>query len=175
MVLVHGFGASGSQFNQTTQSLAKNLYSSLSITLEDADTILEVPKQSALLVAAPDLIGFGQSEKPCLTYTQYLWESFVASFTQDIILNPHLGACDSFVIGGNSIGGYTAMAVAADDSRHVDVSSSGAFGSSKCTGLILMNSAGRLYSREELLRNNKNQAAVSVTEQTALDMLGSSR
>ena len=61
LIMIHGFGASGSQFNKTTQSLAKNLIPSISTT----DT-------TVLVAAAPDLLGFGQSEKPCLTYTQYL-------------------------------------------------------------------------------------------------------
>ena len=67
------------------------------------------------------------------------------------------------------------MAVAADDTKDAEVTSSGASGSGKCRGLILMNSAGRLYSREELQNDNRLKSAVSITEATILDMLGPSR
>jgi len=169
LVMIHGFGASGSQFIQTTNSLAKNL----GLLLLQNENHPRISKPRTLLVATPDLLGFGQSEKPSLTYTQYLWESYVTSFTQEIVLNPRSAACESFVIGGNSIGGYTAMAVAADDATMVDVTASGAYGTGKCTGLILINSAGRLYSRDEI--KTMDQAAISVTEATALNLLGSSR
>jgi pimeloyl-ACP methyl ester carboxylesterase len=126
MLLIHGFGASGSQWTGTMEHLGDEHF-----------------------ILAPDLIGFGHSEKPPLTYTQYLWESYTASFHKEVAHH-----WESFIVGGNSIGGYTSMGVAADDAVPADeshVSASGSAGSGKCAGVILMNSAGQIKSRREVL------------------------
>ena len=146
MLLIHGFGASGSQWKGTMTSLSA-----------DDNHIL-----------APDLIGFGHSEKPPLTYTQYLWESYVSTFHKEIATH-----WESFVVGGNSIGGYTSMGVAADDmcvggdDNHV-VSASGAPGSGRCAGVILMNSAGRIKGRDQILENEEYTTIAQVTSRDAL-------
>ena len=57
ILLVHGFGASGTQWNKSMQSL-----------------------QSFSQGLAPDLLGFGRSEKPALSYTGYLWDAFCLDF-----------------------------------------------------------------------------------------------
>jgi hypothetical protein len=119
IALVHGFGASGSQWLKAIEAMQK-----------------EVKDQQYIEALAPDLIGFGQSEKPSLTYTQYLWESYTLAFMKDIALGKR--NWDSFTIGGNSIGGYTAMGAAADDSvtnanyQAFKVTASGSNGTRKC-------------------------------------------
>jgi pimeloyl-ACP methyl ester carboxylesterase len=81
---------------------------------------------------------------------------------------------DSFTIGGNSIGGYTAMGAAADDTTTFmsaeNVSALGSTGSGRCRGLVLMNSAGRILSKDEV-----NDSENTVAETTALNLLGTSR
>ncbi len=155
VVLVHGFGASGSQWEKAITELGLSLSGHRSV--------------EAL---APDLIGFGQSEKPSLSYTQYLWEGYTADCVKEIGLAKR--GWSSFTIGGNSIGGYTAMGAAADDDSAAEstenVSSLGSSGTKKCKGLVLMNSAGRILSNDEV-----NESGNTVAELTALDMLGISR
>jgi pimeloyl-ACP methyl ester carboxylesterase len=121
--------------------------------------------QHSNIVMAPDLIGFGQSEKPPLSYTQYLWESYILAFGKEIGKD-----WESFVVGGNSIGGYTAMAVAASDVAVAgkDVSSSGATGSNKCSGVVLMNSAGQILSREDIADTDGSSTVAKITSADAL-------
>ena len=164
IVLVHGFGASGSQWTKAIKALAKSL---------TPDVVCDDEYQAV----APDLLGFGESEKPQLSYTQYLWESCVASFIKEVCVRE--SKWDEFVIGGNSIGGYTSMGVAADDRVPISdsingvnaVSASGAPGTNRCTGLVLMNSAGRVLSREEVQNQSGLDALVTVGAETAGDDL----
>lgn len=164
IVFVHGFGASGSQWSKAIQSLSKYLPH-------------ELVGNHKYEVVAPDLLGFGESEKPQLSYTQYLWESYVSSFVKEISVREK--KWDEFIIGGNSIGGYTAMGVAADDTVPISdaiagvnaVSASGSPGTGRCTGLVLMNSAGRILSREEVEKTTGLDALVTVGAETAGDDL----
>jgi pimeloyl-ACP methyl ester carboxylesterase len=156
IVLIHGFGASGTQWNKAMQELAK---------------ISPTARQGL----APDLIGFGQSEKPALSYTSYLWDSYSMDFVKEIAIGAH--KWDSYSVGGNSIGGFTSISVAACDTAEIDsrsVSSSGAPGTGKCTGLVLMNSAGPLQSREEieaLQAKDPGLQLQSVAQNTAMNAL----
>lgn len=156
IVLIHGFGASATQWNKAMQELAK---------------ISPTASQGL----APDLIGFGQSEKPALSYTSYLWDSYSIDFVKEIATGAH--KWDSYSVGGNSIGGFTAISVAASDTAEIDsrsVSSSGAPGTGKCTGLVLMNSAGPLLSREEievLQTKGPGLQIQSVAQNTAMNAL----
>ncbi len=167
IALVHGFGASGSQWFKAIQELERNINGKVNV--------------EAL---APDLIGFGQCEKPSLTFTQYLWESYTAAFMKEIALGTK--DWDSFVIGGNSIGGYTTMSFAADDgvvvnedskseSDAVIVSASGASGSGRCKGLILMNSAGKVFKNGEVENLTTDTGITTVAEATASGRIGESR
>eukprot|EP00562_Extubocellulus_spinifer_P015082 CAMPEP_0178571782 /NCGR_PEP_ID=MMETSP0697-20121206/17846_1 /TAXON_ID=265572 /ORGANISM="Extubocellulus spinifer, Strain CCMP396" /LENGTH=826 /DNA_ID=CAMNT_0020206413 /DNA_START=169 /DNA_END=2649 /DNA_ORIENTATION=+ len=164
IVLVHGFGASGSQWSKAIKALTKSL---------TPDLVCDDEYEAV----APDLLGFGESEKPQLSYTQYLWESNVASFIKEVCVRE--SKWDEFVIGGNSIGGYTSMGVAADDRVPISdsingvnaVSASGAPGTNRCTGLVLMNSAGRILSREEVQNQSGLDALVTVGAETAGDDL----
>ena len=152
MLLVHGFGASGSQWTKVFQEMEGRVDAGL----------------------APDLIGFGQSEKPSLTYTQYLWESYLMTFIKEVALKKE--KWDTFAVGGNSIGGYTSMSVAADDrvDDMISVSSSGAPGTGRCIGLILMNSAGQIQKQEdvEAMRASGEKTQLrTVAEITFMDAL----
>lgn len=130
ILLVHGFGASGSQWNKAMSALS-NLATELHQGL------------------APDLIGFGQSEKPALSYTSYMWDSQVMDFVKDVAIPRHQWR--SFITGGNSIGGYTSMSFAAcDTAMGEEATSSGSSGTRLCKGLVLMNSAGPLKTKYEL-------------------------
>ena len=66
-IFIHGFGASGYQFQPLIKALTR---------AAGADSKSKFPSK----LFALDLLGFGQSEKPALTYTQYLWEAQVAHF-----------------------------------------------------------------------------------------------
>jgi len=154
IVLLHGFGASGSQWTKAITELKTCIR-----TEREVDAF------------APDLIGFGQSEKPPLTYSQYLWEGYTADCVKEFGLGKNKWA--KFIIGGNSIGGYTAMGVAADDTPLLVekdcVTSMGSVGSGRCSGLVLINSAGKLLSKEEI---NSSDYTTSVAVETASDLLG---
>lgn len=200
IVLVHGFGASGSQFGKTINELSKQLLSSISVSSKSKGTTIDIANDAVDDGLVTDLISFGQCEKPPLTYTQYLWSSQISSFTKEICL--HQKQCAEFVLGGNSIGGYTAMMSAADDtlrlrsdrkkakkkSRRTELSaggstmilsSSGAPGTGRCNGLILLNSAGQIRSKEDVddvMMNLEDELEdvifKSVAEITASDGLG---
>ena len=83
---MHGFGASGSQWNKAMDELCLAAAPSTAIT-------------GTIQGLAPDLIGFGHSEKPPLTYTQYLWESYVSGFVKEVAVKKE--KWDKFVVGGN--------------------------------------------------------------------------
>lgn len=141
VVLVHGFGASGSQWNKAMMELKLCVA---------ASTKAGPSTTTASQGLAPDLIGFGEAEKPALSYSGYMWDSQVLDFVKERAMAVH--GCTSFVTGGNSIGGFTSMSLAASDAADVDgrsLSSSGAPGTQRCTGLVLMNSAGPVKTLEE--------------------------
>jgi pimeloyl-ACP methyl ester carboxylesterase len=135
VLLVHGFGASGAQWNKAMTELSQ----------QDLG-------ESCRQGLAPDLLGFGEAEKPALSYTGYLWDSFIMEFVKEVAVPKH--GWKSFVVGGNSIGGFTAISLAASDtstpSDQPQVTSSGAPGTNLCTGLVLMNSAGPVFSEDEI-------------------------
>ncbi|CEM35645.1 unnamed protein product [Vitrella brassicaformis CCMP3155] len=106
VLLVHGFGASADQWRKTMAVL-----------------------QQHYEVFAIDMLGFGHSEKPRLTFTQYTWESLLRDFVLEVVRGP-------YYVAGNSIGGYMAQSLAAD-TRDL------------CRGTILLNSAGRVFTPAE--------------------------
>lgn len=73
LVLVHGFGASATQW-------------------------LDVMRESSVHSYAPDQLGFGHAEKPGISYTAYLWDSMLKDFCREIIPNEYVAAGNS--IGG---------------------------------------------------------------------------
>ena len=99
LLLIHGFGAS-------TDHWRKNI-SGLSDDFE---------------VWAIDLLGFGRSAKPEWQYGGDLWRDQLYDFINNVIGQP-------VVLAGNSLGGYSALCVAA---QRPDAA----------VGLVLLNSAG---------------------------------
>ncbi len=99
LLLVHGFGASTDHWRKNIHDL-----------------------QQDFEVWAIDLLGFGRSEKPDLTYSGQLWRDQLHDFIQTHIGRPT-------VLAGNSLGGYVSLAVGADYPEVV-------------AGVILLNSAG---------------------------------
>ena len=157
ILLVHGFGASGAQWNKLMKEL----------TLNNSEDLFQG--------LAPDLIGFGQAEKPAISYTGYLWDSQVLEFVKEVAVGKH--HWESYVVGGNSIGGFTSLQLSACDTAKVngrEVTSSGAPGSNRCNGLILMNSAGPLQTRDEVEASQNGVQGTekqSVAQATALNRL----
>jgi pimeloyl-ACP methyl ester carboxylesterase len=123
LVLVHGFGASATQW-------------------------LDLMRQSSSLSShthcyAPDQLGFGHSEKPGLSYTAYAWDAMLTDFCKEIVVPA------TYVAAGNSIGGFTSLSLAASDAAQIHQwSSNGAPGAHKCIGLVLCNSAGNIVARD---------------------------
>jgi pimeloyl-ACP methyl ester carboxylesterase len=99
LLLVHGFGASTDHWRKNITDLSSDFE-----------------------VWAIDLLGFGRSQKPNLAYSGELWRSQLHEFIAQKIGRPT-------VIAGNSLGGYAALCVAAEQSEAV-------------AGVILLNSAG---------------------------------
>jgi pimeloyl-ACP methyl ester carboxylesterase len=150
VLMVHGFGASGAQWNKLMCELSE---------IND----VPVPFFQGL---APDLLGFGQSEKPAISYTGYLWAAQIMDFVKEIAMQKN--RWDSYVVGGNSIGGFTSMSLAACDSATIhgeEVSSSGAPGTNRCTGLVLMNSAGPIQTRSEIQDGEPSVAQITILDE----------
>lgn len=99
LLLIHGFGAS-------TDHWRKNI----------------LPLSREFEVWAIDLLGFGRSSKPDIEYGGDLWRDQLYDFIQTVIQRPA-------VLAGNSLGGYSALCVAAQRPEAVE-------------GLVLLNSAG---------------------------------
>ena len=91
-----------------------------------------------------------------------IWWNFfceqVLDFVKECAIPKH--GWESYVVGGNSIGGFTSMSAAACDTARIVtddsqpqctlVTSRGAPGTGLCEGLILMNSAGPIKTKEEI-------------------------
>lgn len=99
LLLVHGFGASTDHWRKNLAGLS-----------------------SEFEVWAIDLLGFGRSAKADVPYSATLWRDQLHEFITEVIGQP-------VVLAGNSIGGYTALCVAAQRSESV-------------AGLVLLNPAG---------------------------------
>lgn len=99
LLLVHGFGASTDHWRKNISELSQEFE-----------------------VYAIDLLGFGRSQKPAWQYSGYLWRDQLHDFITEQVKRPT-------VIAGNSLGGYSALCVAADYPQSV-------------AGVILLNSAG---------------------------------
>ncbi|MEA5420301.1 alpha/beta fold hydrolase [Spirulina sp. CCNP1310] len=99
LLLVHGFGASTDHWRKNIAEL-----------------------QSDFEVWAIDLLGFGRSQKPDIAYSGDLWRDQLTDFIAEVIGRP-------VVLAGNSLGGYSALCVAAQRPQWAK-------------GLILLNCAG---------------------------------
>lgn len=99
LLLIHGFGASTDHWRKNIAEL-----------------------QNDFEVWAIDLLGFGRSAKPDWQYSGDLWRDLLFDFITTVIGQP-------VVLAGNSLGGYSALCVAA---QRRDAAA----------GLVLLNSAG---------------------------------
>jgi pimeloyl-ACP methyl ester carboxylesterase len=99
LLLIHGFGASTDHWRKNIAELSQDFQ-----------------------VWAIDLLGFGRAAKPAWNYTAELWRNQLHDFITEVIGRPT-------ILAGNSLGGYTALCVAA---THPE----------SAAGLILLNSAG---------------------------------
>jgi pimeloyl-ACP methyl ester carboxylesterase len=99
LLLIHGFGASTDHWRKNIAELSADFQ-----------------------VWAIDLLGFGRSAKPNIDYGADLWRDQIADFIEQVIKQP-------VAIAGNSLGGYTALCVAAQRPA-------------TAKGVILLNSAG---------------------------------
>ena len=106
LCVVHGFGSSARHFRSLTTALAAQGYT----------------------VYAPDLLGFGASEKPAAAYSPALWAQQVAAFLDEVV-----GEAPAVLIG-NSIGSQVAVIVASTAPEHV-------------AGLALLNVAAGMNQR----------------------------
>lgn len=100
IVLIHGFGASAFHWRYNIPELSKRYK-----------------------VYALDLLGFGWSEKAMIEYDSMVWMDQVVDFLKEVVKEPA-------VVVGNSLGGFTALAV-------------GASLPEKVTGVVVLNSAGQ--------------------------------
>lgn len=123
-VAVHGFGASANQWERLAGALPASVEH----------------------VVAVELLGFGLSAKPGVSYTQHLWERYVSDALA-MIAGP-------VVLCGNSIGGGLCAGVSANYPG-------------KVAGLVLCNTAGSLLDEEQL----REKGALDVAARTlALDL-----
>ena len=111
LLLIHGFGASTDHWRQNIAEL-----------------------QQDFEVWAIDLLGFGRSAKPNWQYSGNLWRDQLYDFITEVIGQPA-------VLAGNSLGGYSALCVAAQYP-------------SATAGLILLNSAGPFSDTSVKKRSN---------------------
>jgi pimeloyl-ACP methyl ester carboxylesterase len=81
---------------------------------------------------AVDLIGFGESDKPQLTYTISYFAKFIKNFLRQI------GIKDKITIIGHSLGGYIAIEYAIENKEHIEK-------------LVLIDSSGMLDKPTPLL------------------------
>lgn len=91
MLLLHGVNAAGSnqEFERVAERLATEYH-----------------------VVAPDLPGFGRSDRPPITYSGTLYESFVADFASEIVEKP--------ICVGSSLSGAYAVAAARDGTEFAE-------------------------------------------------------
>ena len=114
LVLLHGFGGSIDQYSGLARELSAQGH----------------------VVYGLDSQGFGNSEKPPLSFNQYTWRDHALEFIDQHVLESKDNNNLPLVLCGNSIGGFAAA------------SSAAVLGSSRCAGVVLFNSAGRILEED---------------------------
>ncbi|KAK9836212.1 hypothetical protein WJX84_000739 [Apatococcus fuscideae] len=129
IVLVHGFGASAYHWRYNIPDLARKYR-----------------------VYAVDLLGFGWSEKACVSYEGYaIWQEQLSDF---IALK---AGGQPVVLVGNSLGGYNSLATAARYPRLV-------------RGVVLVNAAGRFEDSDGVDNlESPIEAALTDSEKAVLE------
>jgi pimeloyl-ACP methyl ester carboxylesterase len=122
ILLVHGFGASTDHWRKNIEELSENYR-----------------------VWAIDMLGFGRSQKPRLTYTGELWRDQLQAFCQEIIQEP-------VFVAGNSLGGYATLCFAVDCLEWT-------------RGLILINCAGPFSEDAQMANLGWKQELTSLINQ----------
>ena len=112
LFLIHGFGASAFHWRYNIPALSEKYH-----------------------VFAFDMLGFGLSDKPIITYSSELWRDQALDFIENVIKSVNNKAC---VIAGNSLGGFTAL-YAASTKEAID--------KKLIKACILVNSAGIFKSQ----------------------------
>lgn len=130
LVLIHGFGASLGHWRKNIPVLAAAGYR----------------------VYALDLLGFGESDMPAITYTLELWQGLLKDFWTQLIQEPAI-----FV--GNSIGGVLTLMLLAN---YPDLAKGG----------VLLNCAGGLNHRPEELKPPLRQVMAVFTRVVSAPLLG---
>lgn len=120
LLLIHGFGASVYHWRYNIPVLAEKYH-----------------------IFAIDLLGFGLSEKPIITYTAETWRDQALSFIREVVRKTNN---KPVVIAGNSLGGFTALYSAAVDAENL------------IKACILVNAAGS-FTKEEGAAVERQEAA----------------
>ncbi|CAL5229041.1 g12290 [Coccomyxa viridis] len=105
VVFVHGFGASIGHFRKNVPALSQNYK-----------------------VYAIDLLGFGRSDKPLLSYSTELWRDQVLDFLAEFVDGPA-------ILVGNSIGSLISLMASAEG------------GAERVKGTVLLNCAGGMNTK----------------------------
>lgn len=113
ILLIHGFGASCFHWRYNIPALAERYH-----------------------IFAFDMLGFGLSDKPILTYSAELWRDQALDFIENVVHGVNKQPC---VIAGNSLGGFTALYAA---------SSEEALSKKLIRGCILLNAAGQFSNKD---------------------------
>ena len=113
LLLIHGFGASTDHWKKNIAEL-----------------------QQDFEVWAIDLLGFGRSSKPNLSYSGNLWRDQLRDFISQVIDRP-------VVLAGNSLGGYCSLCLAAQSPE-------------SAAGLVLLNSAGPFSDTDTKVEQKSN-------------------
>jgi len=141
ILLVHGFAASAEQWERLVYSIRQQRMQS-----NDG-------KDTTPPIYAVDLLGFGHSEKPGLSYTQYLWESQLIDFATEVM------EAVPMVMVGNSIGGGLSAGAAASLGKKI------------CRGLVLLNTAGVLVD-PDTYEGFKNDGDSNINSHTEAAIVG---
>ena len=130
MLLIHGFGASLGHWRNNISALAEAGYQ----------------------VFAIDLLGFGGSDQPALSYTMELWQQQIKDFWEAKIQQPT-------VVVGNSIGGLLSLMVMTSFPEMT-------------AGGVLINAAGGLNHRPEDLSFPLNLVMGGFTQLVSAPVIG---